>query len=211
MSVVVVLEAKYRGKAYSTASDAVKALIEDIDRGYKKIPDVLRNEVGRYLDRVKNELVAKHSQPYDGKKSGDSLKRRSGAGLKSIMESIKVQAGSEIERVSASIGGNFVMRVHEYGATITPKTAKYLTIPLPAALDSRGLPKKPRARDWNNTFIAPTKSGLIIFQKRASRIVPLYLLKKSVTIKPRLGMYDKLDDMSGYLLSRVIAEVEKHF
>jgi len=205
------LSANYGGKGYSDASGAVAALNKHIEDSYKRIPDTLRNELGRYLKRVQSELVSKHSAPYSGARGGDSLSRRSGGGLRSIMESIKVQSGSEIQDVSGRIGGNYYMRVHEYGATITPRTAKYLTIPMPAALDARGIPKKRSAREWSNTFVAPTKSGLMIFQKRASRIVPLYLLKKSVKIPARLGMYDKLGDMGGYLLSNVIKEVDKIF
>ena len=81
------------------------------------------------------------------------------------------------------------MRVHEYGAVIRAKKAKFLTIPLPAALNSKGIPKKMSAREWDKTFIQTSKAGnLIIFRTQGRRIIPLYVLKSEVRIKPRLGM-----------------------
>ena len=80
--------------------------------------------------------------------------------------------------------------IHERGGTIRPRRARYLTIPLPAALDSRGVALRARARDWPDTFIATSRRGnLIIFQRRGRKeVVPLYVLKKSVRIPPRLGL-----------------------
>lgn len=71
--------------------------------------------------------------------------------------------------------------VHEYGATIRPKQAKYLTVPLADAARGR------RAREFPNTFARKSRQGnLIIFQKTAGGgITPLYLLKTSVVIKAR--------------------------
>ena len=68
-----------------------------------------------------------------------------------------------------------------------------MTIPLDAALNANGTPKKKRARDWKDTFVAKSKRGnLIIFQKRGRRIVPLYVLKKRVRIPARLGLRKEL-------------------
>ena len=51
----------------------------------------------------------------------------------------------------------------------------------PAALDSTGQPLQSSPRDWPNTFVAQSKAGnLLIFQRRGTSIVPLYVLKTSV-------------------------------
>ena len=56
-------------------------------------------------------------------------------------------------------------------APSAPKNGKYLCIPLPAALDSSGLPLKSSPRDWPNTFCAKSKAGnLLIFQRRGTSI-----------------------------------------
>lgn len=74
---------------------------------------------------------------------------------------------------------------HEFGATIRPKTAKFLTIPLPAAKTAAGAGRG-RARDFPNTFVRRSKAGnLILFQKIGKRIIPLFVLKKMVKIPKR--------------------------
>ena len=76
---------------------------------------------------------------------------------------------------------------------------------LPAALNSHGTPRTKGPRDWQNTFVAKSKAGnLIIFQKRGSQIMPLYVLKTSVTIKPRLGMKKTLDAGLPYFVDRAM-------
>lgn len=76
--------------------------------------------------------------------------------------------------------------IHEFGGTITPKRANFLTIPLGAAKTPAGAGRG-RARDFPNTFVRRSKAGkLIIFQKISrNRIIPLFLLVKSVRIPKR--------------------------
>ena len=84
-------------------------------------------------------------------------------------------------------------RIHEYGGTVRPKRSKYLAIPLAAAKtaggDSRGGP-----RSFTNTFFARSKAGnLILFQNQGSKKkpLPLFVMKKQVTLKPRLGFFEE--------------------
>ncbi len=50
-----------------------------------------------------------------------------------------------------------------------------------------------RARDWDNTFVQRSRRGnLLIFQRNGPNITPLYLLKPSVRIQPRLGLEDSV-------------------
>ena len=85
--------------------------------------------------------------------------------------------------------------------TIVPKTKQYLTIPLPAAKTKAGVARgAARSGMWGKTFVQRSKKGnLIIFgqrvaQKGASagqargKIVPLFLLVKSVEIPARIDM-----------------------
>ena len=118
--------------------------------------------------------------------------------------------GNTIATVRGYIGGIYYLRTQEYGATIRPKTAKYLTVPLKAALDTRGVPLRQRARDWENTFVKKGKSGnLIIFQKRGRTIVPLYVLLKRVRIPPRLGMRTTLRVGKKMFVDMAVADMLK--
>lgn len=73
-------------------------------------------------------------------------------------------------------------RIQEVGGVINAKPGGWLTVPLPAALDARGVAR--RARTYPNTFIARSKVGnLLIFQKQGGgQIVPLFVLRKSVKL-----------------------------
>jgi hypothetical protein len=106
--------------------------------------------------------------------------------------------------------------------TIRAKNAQYLTIPLPAALKGRSIgpgagkegPTLPaqgsgkgaaRTGPWGETFVAKSKAGnLIIFGRLAYQkgtkqgqlkggIVPLFILKKQVTVKTRIDPKEILD------------------
>jgi hypothetical protein len=85
-----------------------------------------------------------------------------------------------------------IARVHEFGATIRPRTAQFLAIPLPAA---RGR----RPREFTHTFI---RKG-IIFQRVGSRVIPLFVLKRSVTIPARPVLRPTWLRYRGILLARL--------
>jgi len=79
-------------------------------------------------------------------------------------------------------------RMQEFGGTQTPKKSQFLTIPLASARTGAGA-SRGGARSFSNTFFAKSKAGnLLMFQKQGKKIVPLFVLKKSVSIPPRLGM-----------------------
>lgn len=68
--------------------------------------------------------------------------------------------------------------IHEYGGTIRPTNAKYLTLPLPAVKTKAGVVRG-GARAFTETFVAKSKRGnLILFQRQGKEIVPLFLLTK---------------------------------
>jgi hypothetical protein len=104
----------------------------------------------------------------------------------------------------------FYLNIHEYGGVIRATNAQFLTIPLPEALNSNGTPKFMSARQWNDTFVALSKKGnLIIFQRRGREIVPLYVLKKQVTIRARLGLRKTQSEGMDLFIDRVANAVTK--
>lgn len=152
----------------------------------KYLAQIASQEIRRYMTRVSDELIRRHSGPWPGGTTATSLSKRSGSGIRSIRNfSVRIK-GEAVEGVWRLRG---YMNFHEKGGVIRARRAKYLTIPLPAALDHRGVPRYQSAREWDNTFLGRSRAGnLIIFQKRGNGVVPLYVLKKSVRIPPRLGM-----------------------
>lgn len=109
--------------------------------------------------------------------------------------------------------------IHETGGVIKPVNAKYLTIPLKGAMVSKMIDVggygrvrvygsrlrggATGARGFNNTFVRKSKAGnLLIFQKKGKTAVPIFVLKKSVTIPARKYMsvgrdisFNRIDDV----------------
>lgn len=204
----VAITASYDGKTYSAPADisraVERALLTDTSDFMKDIAVELKNA----LDKLFKDLATRHGTAWPEGTTSATLSVRSGAGLRSIKDSIAVTATAN--EVTGSISPA-KLTVHEHGATVTAKRAQYLTIPLRAAMDSRGVPLRSKARDWDNTFIARTKRGnLIIFQRQTGgRIIPLYLLRKSVKIPARLGMADMFEQMLPYFERRMIEALER--
>ncbi len=198
------LDFSFRNKRYKDAEVGLRTFHRALKQDWDGSGKVLSRELRDFLITVTEALEQRHGAGWPGGTRAKTLSKRSGEMLQSIVASVRV-SGSSFDTITGEIGGSRIARVQEFGATITPKRAKYLTIPLPAALDSRGVPLKKSARDWQNTFVARSKAGnLIIFQKRGAGIMPLYVLKTSVTIPPRLGMQDTLRTGIPYFVDRAM-------
>lgn len=199
---------------WSAAADELgKQLFGALDR----VAGQLAIDLNMTLQAVNRTMEARHggAWPLSGDLFGtlpDRLASRTGGGLKSIARSISVVAASQGDNLVAGKISAADLSIHETGATVTAKSAKYLAIPLRDALDSRGVPLKKGPREWTNTFIKESKRGnLIIFMRQGRKIVPLYLLKRSVTIRPRLGLAEALDAQLSYFENRALLAMEREF
>lgn len=194
---------------YEAAVFAIESrLTKEVERGVARVG----REILRSLKQVATKLRETHSNPWNGRMVNDTnkLQRRSGDGLKSILQSIRQTNGMNV--VGGQITTGSMGAIHETGGIIAARRSKYLTIPLPAALDSRGLPKKAKARDWEDTFVARSQGGsLLIFQKKMGKVVPLYLLKSSVRIPARLGLGKTINDELPHFERRAFEALDKEF
>lgn len=178
---------KYRGNEVVMPSAALKRAASKLSP--RKLQQLIRSsefEMRKYFTAVSDDLHRRHGSAWPGGTGPESLSRRSGAGLRSVKNFMVKGTG---EGATGYFRLNRYMAFHERGGWIRAKSAKFLTIPLPAALNANGTPRQLSARQWQGTFIARSRAGnLIIFQKRGREIVPLYVLKKSVRIRARLGL-----------------------
>jgi hypothetical protein len=155
--------------------------------------------------------LTRHSGGWPNATTATTLSRRSGNLTDAIVNSVEVR-GATMATIEGHIGapGMVYAKIQEDGGTIKAKGGKWLCIPLPAALDSHGLPLKSSPREWPNTFFAKSKAGnLIIFQRVGTNIIPLYVLRTSVVIPARLGMKTTLDAGLPYFVSRAVDELVK--
>ncbi len=105
---------------------------------------------------------------------------------------------------------------HEYGALLSPKKGKYLTIPTKFVGKRTRAGRRGHARYFKDTFVKRSKHGnLIIFQKQKKdrnfsafglqgrgkfyqgEIIPLYVLKRSVFLRKRTNIRGFAIRMSG--------------
>lgn len=188
---------------------------EDLDRIKEKLNKVDARKKDGTLERAFKQASLLVARKLKDNVSGAILNRRTGHLAQSI--------GAKVERDSnqdlmGTIGSGYgamermpYAEIHETGGVITPKRAKYLTIPLQAALTSAGAPKKAGARDWKDTFVGRSRAGnLIIFQKRGKgSLIPLYVLKKRVTIPARRYMSITRDQMTGRVVLAIRGAIER--
>ena len=184
------LDVEIGRRRFKTARMAFDTLATEMGTAFGALTGLAAREMKILFEDVRKEMEERHSTPWKagvtlpkGERSG-RLARRSGRRIKGL----DFRVVRTTENVTGSVSVPFPLNVHEAGAIIT-KRSKLLAIPLPAALDSRGIPLKRKPRDWPNTFAATSKRGnLLVFQRRGRRIVPLYVLKERTRLPPRLGM-----------------------
>lgn len=191
------------GKRFDNIASGMRAVADGIehgvDTGMASAPSMLMKELRALAQKIKQE----HSQAWNGSvfNSGNRLQSRTGKGMQSIMDSVRLLDGGTGGKIVAAQITTGKMGIHETGGTIRASGSGYLTIPLPAAMDGRGVPLRQRARDWDNTFVRRSKKGnLLIFRSLpgANDLTPLYILKREVYIKPRLYMEPKFYTQMGY-------------
>lgn len=209
----------FRNRRFKRAETGLHAFALSLGIPFRRIGPKARQELRDILDTVALAMDQRHSTPWSrtaprgprGIRAGKLYVRRGGL-MRSLAASVRVR-GNKLQNLEGEIGGPPTPDwawVHERGAVIKTKRAKYLTIPLPAALTSRGVPKKLNARAWRNTFVAKSKAGnLLIFQKRGKNIVPLYFLKKRVRIPKRVGLEATLQKATPVFVDRLFDALVK--
>lgn len=142
--------------------------------------------------------------------ANDVLRSRSGRLKSSIAGSVKGESGGSfaiVLRAGGRVGGYSVpyAAAHEFGATITPKRAKFLRIPLPAARTAAGV-------DRYATPLRQTGAGMFHVRRSASgRLLlfnnatgePWYLLVRQSKVRARPFLRPSLTEAGEKLPGRI--------
>jgi hypothetical protein len=189
----------YKNVLYSDANVGLQALAHHFKSAAQRVKPILRQELVRHLQQTVQLIASRNSASWPGGTTATTISRRSGAAMESLKKGIKITDGAY--GPTGEMWGVFYLFVHEYGGTMRAKKSQFMTIPLPAALNSDGTPKHRTAREWNDTFVAESRAGnLIIFQRQGRLIVPLYVLRKEVRVPARLGLRQaQADAMDKYI------------
>jgi hypothetical protein len=177
---------KHNGQPTASPSAALESAKRKLSMYEEKhIKAIAMGALQEFIDRVNLTMRSKHGRAWPGGTGANTLSRRSGRGLAAL-------GAAKLVRRTRSIAAVFTLprylAMQEFGVISTAK-GRFLTIPLPAALNADGTPKKRSARQWRGTFLVKGKKGQwIVCTKRGRRIIPLYVLKPTVRIAPRLGL-----------------------
>jgi hypothetical protein len=139
--------------------------------------------------------------------SGRFLKVRTGLLRNSIGSKVYENEGELLGIIGSGVRTGERVKyasILETGGTIFPVIAKFLTIPLSGALTPAGVSRGP-ARSFSNTFISKN----IIFQKQGNKVVPLFILKKSVKIPAFRYMQRTVDEVQDKIFSIISNSVQK--
>lgn len=133
--------------------------------------------------------------------------------LRSSMGQVTTVTGDIINTLLGSMGVIYA-RIQEFGGVVRPKKSKYLAIPLGPAKTAAGVSRYASPRDVAGLVFFKSKKGALLLgmktgAKKGARLVPWFVLVKSVTLKPRLGLRDTIKKFFGGSGSRLESEVKK--
>jgi len=184
----------------------------------KRYPRLLAAEMRRALEisgqswhRSMVKRTGQRAVAFPRKKLVNRLSRRSGMLTRSLRVEMGPNQGTQVSMALTSRGTAYAA-TQEFGATITPKKAKRLWIPLEANMTPTGRTRKsPRAlmqKKHELAFIGNSKGGITVFWNKGQHWnlpasmrklgVPMYYLAKKVTIpgpkstgsRSRFGFFD---------------------
>lgn len=186
MSGAFTFYAKRNGIRAKKPGDAVSTGVRQLSyMEQRRVNALAARGLAEVMSRTKDAMFRKHGARWPGGTGMSSLSRRSGRGLAGFTRGT---IGLRSNALTATFSVPRYLGYQEFGVVSTAK-GKFLAIPLPAALKPDGTPKKANPRQWKNTFVVEgRRSDWVICTKQGRNIVPLYVLKKTVRIRPRLGL-----------------------
>lgn len=133
------------------------------------------------------------------------LRTRTGTMKRSLDQGLRVFGGSRVNDIRAHFVVPEYVAAHEDGAIITPKRAKVLCVPLPAALRADGTPKRRYPALWKplGTFSYRSKKTgkAYLAYKDGGKLVILYAFVDVVHLKARLGLRQHYREMLPILMA----------
>jgi hypothetical protein len=177
---------------------------QEIERKIREVPGVLFQVANKAMKKTIGGLqqtMVRRSGGGEGQLKGRTGELKRSWRFNTTGNTIKTLAG-----MVESVGVKYA-RLHEYGGTITPKNAKWLTIPTDANKTKAGVTRMTaRMVIQQGGFFAKN----IIFLKQGNgKPVPMFILVKRVTIPARLGFRDQAAIYGRKLLVELDNAMEK--
>lgn len=156
--------------------------------------------------KIQTRIRAGETEPKTNKPKWQKGKRSTLVNTTKLLKSINYKVvDNNTLIISAGGPGIPYARILHEGGTITPKRAKFLTIPLCAEAAAK------RARDFDNIFI---RKGIIYQNLEDGKIRALYVLKKQVTIPARPYLYlksNEIEEIQKELFKTILDRIKRSF
>lgn len=167
-------------------------------RAQTRVTQKIRNALRVVLIKALRDALREGYLPY-----------RTGKSYYKMLSGVRAY-GTTFANIRGHIVGPAFMKAHEEGATIRPKRAKYLAVPLAPALKADGSPKLPGPRSWGNiqnTFVFTSKKSgrkLIAFRNGRGGLTFLYVLVDEVELTKHVGWMTKaFSAQKGILMQQI--------
>ena len=208
--------------AVSIDGSGVKAMFDKLG---PMVQAAVEPEIKRYAYGWQRKVSKGNIGP-GGKtrRGGKRLHNRTGALRRSVR--VKHYRGRTVMMVGGRNAPHAVLQ--ELGGTVRPRRRKYLTVPLPNALTASGAQSgKYRIREKDGKFVTDAGPTFVMRSKRGNLLIGvrrknrkkvvlsrdlLYVLKREVTVPPRLRAWEtaRLDSEVGRaLLKRLPAAIRR--
>jgi len=185
-----------------------------LERAIKIAPRVLKFELADGMDRIGKGFLKRFRQQQLQGPPG--VRGESGHGLFGTFKRVFLVSPT-IEGMGTEIfSDSKIARLHETGGIVTDPGGGRLAVPLSARTEmftARGKlrPRFKRPRELKNVHPMRFKGQTFLARvtKRAQKILPLYVLKRMVRLKPRLGFYRTWDGLVNYRIEILNKAIEK--
>lgn len=143
--------------------------------------------------------------------SGQALKRRTGQLAKAIDGWLEDKLQGVVGVRPGAVVDKYKWLLGDEQKTITPKNAKFLTIPIGEGLTPAGVARYRSPRDVPDGFFVRTKGSLLFGYKKGKRgkFRPLFTLVKSVLVQGSGALADGVTESIGDITAAMQTEIAK--
>ncbi len=149
-----------------------------------------------------SNVIENHLSGQDLKRRTGNLARAVGSWMEGALEGVVgVRPNSAVDKYKWLLGPD--------EKTITPKTGKFLAIPIGEGLTPSGVPRYKSPREVADGFFVKTRGRLLFGYKKGKRgkFRPLFTLVKSVLVQGTDALYDgvteSVDDITAAMQLRI--------
>lgn len=184
-----------------------------LDKAIKIAPRILKFELGDGMDRISKGFLKRFRQ--QRLQGPPGVRGASGYGLFGTFKRVSL-VSSTIEGMGMQVySESKIAKLHETGGVVTDPSGGRMAVPLSARSQMftpkgklRAKYKKPRELKNVEPMRFKGQTFLVRVTKRAQKLLPLYVLKRSVRLKPRLGFYRVWDSLANYRIEILNKKIE---